>query len=216
MQIDIFWLRKWFDTFNRQYFDGTLPAPRFHIGHSRTRLGTLSFKRKTTLGRTQLYDFSLGMSNYYDQTEHQFQSVLLHEMIHLSIAAAGLKDTSPHGMIFRGMMSRLNREGWHINVMTSTEGLQRAYTGAAQVIEQYLVLAIEMADGRHFLSSVDPRYARALKRKLPLVEGLKRATWYTTSDTWFARLPRVRSLRGSKVSSEVFADKTAHMKPITF
>lgn len=216
MQIDIFWLRKWFDTFNRQYFDGTLPAPRFHIGHSRTRLGTLSFKRKTTLGRTQLYDFSLGMSNYYDQTEHQFQSVLLHEMIHLSIAAAGLKDTSPHGMIFRGMMSRLNREGWHINVMTSTEGLQRAYTGAAQVIEQYLVLAIEMADGRHFLSSVDPRYARALKRKQPLVEGLKRATWYTTSDTWFARLPRVRSLRGSKVSSEVFADKTAHMKPITF
>lgn len=216
MQIDMFWLRKWFDTFNRQYFDGTLPAPRFHIGHSRTRLGTLSFKRKTTLGRTQLYDFSLGMSNYYDQTEHQFLSVLLHEMIHLSIAAAGLKDTSPHGMIFRGMMSRLNREGWHINVMTSTEGLQRAYTGAAQVIEQYLVLAIEMADGRHFLSSVDPRYARALKRKLPLVEGLKRATWYTTSDTWFARLPRVRSLRGSRVSSEVFVDKTAHMKPVTF
>lgn len=216
MQIDILWLRRWFDTFNRQYFDGGLPTPRFHIGHSRTRLGTLSYKRKMTFRGMRLYDFALGMSNYYDQSEHQFQSVLLHEMIHLSIAAAGLKDTAPHGVVFRGTMSRLNREGWNIHVMTPTQGLNKAYTGSTQVIGQYLVLAIETKDGKHYFSSVNPKYARTLKEQLPRATSIKHASWYTTSDTWFDDKPRVRSLRGIRVSGDVFADKTARMSPIRF
>ena len=216
MQIDILWLRKWFDTFNQQYFDGGLPTPRFHIGHSRTQLGTLSYKRKRGLMRTSLYDFALGMSNYYDQSEHQFQSVLLHEMIHLSIAASGLTDTAPHGVVFRGMMSRLNREGWHIQVATSTRGMQKAFTGSERVIGQYLVLAIELADGRHFLSSVSPRHARALNERVRQASEVRQAAWYTTSDPWFADMPKVRSLRGRHVSAEVFANKTARMKPIAF
>ena len=195
MQIDILWLRKWFDTFNQQYFDGGLPTPRFHIGH---------------------YDSALGMSNYYDQSEHQFQSVLLHEMIHLSIAASGLTDTAPHGVVFRGMMSRLNREGWHIHVTTSTRGMQKAYTGSERVIGQYLVLAIELADGRHFLSLVSPRHARALNERVRQASEVRQAAWYTTSDPWFADMPKVRSLRGRRVSAEVFANKTARMKPIAF
>lgn len=214
MQIDILWLRRWFGAFNQQYFDGGLPTPRFHIGHSRTQLGTLSYKRKMTLRGARLFDFALGMSNYYDQSERQFQSVLLHEMIHLSIAAAGLKDTSPHGVVFRGLMSRLNREGWDIHVMTPTQGLKKAYTGAAQVIEQYLVLAIEMADGRHYFSSVNPRYARTLNEQLRHATDVSHAAWYTTSDAWFASMPKVRSLRGRRVSDDIFATKTASMRPI--
>lgn len=216
MQIDILWLRRWFATFNQQYFDSGLPTPAFHIGHSRTQLGTLSFKRKMTLRGTRLFDFVLGLSNYYDQSEHQFQSVLLHEMIHLSIAVAGLRDTSPHGVVFRGMMSRLNREGWDIHVMTPTQGLRKAYTGSSQVIEQYLVLAIETGDGRHFLSSVNPAYARTLKERLQHATTIRSASWYTTSDPWFADKPKVRSLRGTKVSGDTFAAKTASMKPIRF
>ncbi len=216
MQIDILWLRRWFATFNRQYFDDGLPTPRFHIGHSRTQLGTLSYKRKMTLLGMRLYDFSLGMSNYYDQSEHQFQSVLLHEMIHLSIAAAGLKDTAPHGVVFRGMMSRLNREGWDIHVMTPTQGLNKAYAGSTQVIGQYLVLAIETKDGQHYLSSVNPKYARTIKNQLLHAIKIKHTSWYTTSDAWFADKPKVRSLRGIRVSGDVFAAKTAHMSPIRF
>ncbi len=214
MQIDIFWIRKWFETFNRRYFDGSLPTPRFHIGHSRTHLGSLSFKRKPLLGRARLSDFSLGMSNYYDQSEHQFQSVLLHEMIHLSIAVSGVKDTSPHGVVFRGMMSRLNRDGWNIRVSTPTAGLSIAYAGSPQVIKQYLVLAVELGDGRHFLSSVSPRYARNLNERLRHAASVKHWTWYTTSDNWFADMPKVRSLRGRSVSADTFAAKTAAMTRI--
>ena len=108
MQIDIQWLQNNFARFNARYFSDLLPVPRFGVGHSRTRLGTLSYKRKTRMGRSQCSDFAIHLSNYYDQTEHQFQSVLLHEMIHLSIACSGVKDTAPHGVVFRGMMQRLN------------------------------------------------------------------------------------------------------------
>lgn len=214
MQIDMLWVRTWFARFNQQYFNGELPTPRFHIGRSRTQLGTMSYKRKSRWGRTQFYDFAIGLSNYYDQSEHRFQSVLLHEMIHLAIAHSGVKDTSPHGVVFRGMMERLNRDGWDIHVMTSTKGVEKAHTGSATVIQQYLVLALEMADGKYFLSSVNPRFARELAQKLPTLREVASFRWYTTSDRWFEDMPKVRSFRGRRVSEEVFREKTAAMKPL--
>lgn len=215
MQIDILWLRTWFARFNAQYFDGVLPTPHFRIGHSRTRLGSLSYKRKSRFGRTHYFDFTLGLSNYYNQTEHQFQNVLLHEMIHLSIACSGVEDTSPHGLMFRGMMQRLNRDGWNIQVTTTTRGMEKSYTGSSNVIRQYLVLAIKMKDGRTFLSSVNPKFARQLHRQLPAIHDISHFTWYTTDDRWFENMPKVRSLRGRRVAQDVFAEKTGSMTPFT-
>lgn len=221
MQIDILWLRGNFRAFNKQYFDNVLPEPRFHIGRSRTRLGSLSYKRGLLWSRRSPARrgagneaFTLSLSNYYDQTEYQFRNVLLHEMIHLSIAASGLKDTSPHGVIFRGMMARLNREGWNISVTTPMRGTPKAYTGSATVIRQYLVLALEMKDGKHYLSSVNPKFARAINTRLKRVTEIARYAWYTTDDRWFEDMPRVRSLRGRRVDADTFARKVAAMKPI--
>jgi hypothetical protein len=216
MQIDILWLRHQFAQFNRQYFDGSLPTPRFHVGHSRTHLGTMSCKRKSRWGHTQYYDFTIRLSNYYDQSEHRFQSVLLHEMIHLAIAHSGVKDTSPHGVVFRGMMERLNRDGWDIHVTTNIKGLKRAYTGSKTVVQQYLVLALEMKNGQRFLSSVNPKYAPGLNQKLPSIREVARFSWYTTNDRWFEDMPKVRSLRGRRVALGVYNEKTQAMKPIAW
>ncbi len=54
--------------------------------------------------------FKLSMSTYYDMTDKQAKSVLLHEMIHYIIGYTGLKDTASHGVVFRGMMDKLNRK----------------------------------------------------------------------------------------------------------
>lgn len=219
MQIDILWLRKNFEAYNQKYFDGVLPTPTFHIGRSKTRLGYLAYKRGLTMtGRIKWVKenaFTLGMSNYYDMSEYDFRNVLLHEMIHLSIAASGIKDTSPHGVVFRGMMARLNRDGWKIQVMTNMHGQHKAYTGSSNVIQQYLVLAIEMKDGKHFLSSVNPRFARQINTRLQRVREIKSYKWYTTNSRWFEDMPKVRSLRGRVVSKEVFEEKTNQMKAIT-
>ena len=215
MQIDTLWMKNNFMRFNTQYFDGVLPLPRLRAGRSRTQLGTMSCKRKTSWGRTKLYDFTISLSNYYDQTEHQFQSVLLHEMIHLSIAVSGVKDTSPHGVVFRGLMQRLNRDGWDIQIMTKTRDYTKAYTGTATVIAQYIVLALEMNDGKRFLSSVNPKFVRDINQQLRTIPQISHYAWFTTSDRWFEAMPKVRSLRGRRVTAEVFQAKTQAMKPIS-
>ncbi len=221
MQIDIIWLRDNFRKFNKQYFGDKLPEPRFFIGHSKTQLGSLSFKRGLILGR-QLFNrgnsanaFTLSMSNFYDQSEYQFRNVLLHEMIHLSIAASGVKDTSPHGVVFRGLMSRLNREGWDIHVTTRMEGIKKAYTGSKTIIRQYLVLAIETANDKRYLSSVNPRFAREINARIHAVKEVTAAKWYTTDNRWFENMPRVRSLRGRAVDAATYGKLTALMTPIT-
>ena len=214
MQIDTLWMKTNFMRFNTQYFDGVLPLPRLRTGWSRTQLGTMSCKRKTSWGRTKLYDFTISLSNYYDQTEHQFQSVLLHEMIHLSIAVSGVKDTSSHGVVFRGLMKRLNRDGWDIQIMTKTRDYTKAYTGTATVIAQYIVLALEMNDGKRFLSSVNPKFVRDINQQLRTIPQISHFAWFTTSDRWFEAMPKVRSLRGRRVTAEVFQTKTQAMKPI--
>ena len=215
MQIDTLWMKNNFMRFNTQYFDGVLPLPRLRAGRSRTQLGTMSCKRKTSWGRTKLYDFTISLSNYYDQTEHQFQSVLLHEMIHLSIAVSGVKDTSPHGVVFRALMQRLNRDGWDIQIMTKTRDYTKAYTGSATVIAQYIVLALEMNDGKRFLSSVNPKFVRDINQQLRTIPQISHYAWFTTSDRWFETMPKVRSLRGRRVTAEVFQAKTQAMKPIS-
>lgn len=225
MQIDIQWLKDNFRAFNTRYFDGQLPEPRFYIGRSKTRLGSLSYKRGLIWGRKPFFKFgtvmrgqneafTLTMSNYFDQTEYQFRNVLLHEMIHLSIAASGVKDTSSHGIVFRGMMQRLNREGWDIKVTTPMNGTPKAYTGSANIIRQYLILGIVMDNGKHFLSSVNPKFARSLSIQLQTMPHLRQYAWFTTSDRWFEDFPKVRSLRGRPVTATIYHDKTAAMQPV--
>lgn len=45
--------------------------------------------------------FSIYISTYYDCSERDYQTVLLHEMIHYLICFLRLDDTSPHGVLFK-------------------------------------------------------------------------------------------------------------------
>lgn len=200
MQVTKEWMQRWFRTFNHDYFDGRLPEPGLKTGKSRTRLGTMSCKRATRLGRTHAYGFTITLSNYYDQPERGFQNVLLHEMIHYAIAYTGLKDTSTHGVVFRGMMDALNRRyGWNIAVRTSVSGLRSNFPSTPKT---FLVLAIVLRDGRHMLSVVNPHFAGRLELQLRKVDEVAAHQWVTSGDDRFRDFPQVRSLRGRIVSKE--------------
>lgn len=202
-------MEEWFRRFDHDYFGGKLPVPELGLTRAKTRLGQLAYKRATRWGRTKLYDFKLSLSTYYDMTDRQAKSVLLHEMIHYIIGFTGLKDTAPHGIVFRGMMDNLNRKyGWDIRVMTSTKGWkvsewaeERQKAKGPQI---YLMLAIEMQDGKHYLSRVNPSFARRIESKLALVRELRSHRWYTTHEPYFEDYPQVRSLRGRRISKSDF------------
>ena len=209
MIVTIDWMEEWFKRFDQEYFGGKLPLPELALTRAKTRLGQLAFKRASRWGRTKLYDFKLSMSTYYDMTEQQAKSVLLHEMIHYIIGYTGLKDTSPHGVVFRGMMGNLNRKyGWDIRVMTSTKGWkvseQVAEKKKAKGPQTYLMLAIELEDGKFYLSRVNPGFARRIEKQLPMVRELRSHRWYTTQESYFEDYPQVRSLRGRRITKGDF------------
>ena len=209
MIVTIDWMEEWFKRFDQEYFGGKLPLPELGLTRAKTRLGQLAFKRATRWGRTKIYDFKLSMSTYYDMTDKQAKSVLLHEMIHYIIGYTGLKDTAPHGVVFRGMMDNLNRKhGWDIRVMTSTKGWKVSETVVARKKEAgpqiYLILAVELKDGKHFLSRVSPRFARSLERQLLTAKEVSSYSWYTTQESYFADFPQVRSLRGRRITKGDF------------
>lgn len=209
MIVTIDWMEEWFKRFDQEYFGGKLPLPELSLTRAKTRLGQLAFKRASRWGRTKLYDFKLSMSTYYDMTEQQAKSVLLHEMIHYIIGYTGLKDTSPHGVVFRGMMDNLNRKyGWDIRVMTSTKGWKVSERVAekkkAKGPQTYLMLAIELKDGKFYLSRVNPGFARRIEKQLPMVRELRSHSWYTTQESYFEDYPQVRSLRGRRITKGDF------------
>lgn len=209
MIVTIDWMEEWFKRFDQEYFGGKLPLPELSLTRAKTRLGQLAFKRASRWGRTKLYDFKLSMSTYYDMTEQQAKSVLLHEMIHYIIGYTGLKDTSPHGVVFRGMMDNLNRKyGWDIRVMTSTKGWKVSELVAekkkAKGPQTYLMLAIELKDGKFYLSRVNPGFARRIEKQLPMVRELRSHRWYTTQESYFEDYPQVRSLRGRRITKNDF------------
>lgn len=209
MIVTIDWMEEWFKRFDQEYFGGKLPLPELSLTRAKTRLGQLAFKRASRWGRTKLYDFKLSMSTYYDMTEQQAKSVLLHEMIHYIIGYTGLKDTAPHGVVFRGMMDNLNRKyGWDIRVMTSTKGWKVSERVAekkkAKGPQTYLMLAIELKDGKFYLSRVNPGFARRIEKQLPMVRELRSHRWYTTQESYFEDYPQVRSLRGRRITKNDF------------
>lgn len=219
MIVTIDWMEEWFKRFDQEYFGGKLPLPELSLTRAKTRLGQLAFKRASRWGRTKLYDFKLSMSTYYDMTEQQAKSVLLHEMIHYIIGYTGLKDTAPHGVVFRGMMDNLNRKyGWDIRVMTSTKGWKVSERVAekkkAKGPQTYLMLAIELKDGKFYLSRVNPGFARRIEKQLPMVRELRSHRWYTTQESYFEDYPQVRSLRGRRITKGDFEKLQNVLTPI--
>lgn len=217
MQIDVKWLSTNFNRFNKDYFNGELPFPRFRIGHSRTRLGWLKSevkgfdhhhsKDKSEDNRV----FTICLSNYWEGDESFFQNTLLHEMIHFYIAYHQYKDDKPHGMLFRSQMERLNLLGWDISVSKKLGQLEPAEkkTNGLRV-----VLAIVTDNDKYFLSVISQGTVRQLEREIRRLTGFKKHLWYITNDPYFQTFRQRRSLRGLFVTKEFWEEKVKNMKEL--
>lgn len=204
-------LRNRFATFNALYFGGTLPEPQFAVSNSRTVLGRFSCRRQRgwLFGRSRFTDYMIKVSGYYDIGERECDNILLHEMIHLYIAHSGLRDTSPHGPLFRREMERLNAFGHGIGVTTDTKRWTVAERNRRTA---YNVLALTTADGRRFLSVVSPAYVGRVDRMAARQKNIASRRWYVSSDSFFASFPMSRSLRARPVSQAEFDRITAALE----
>ncbi len=214
MQVTTDILQAWFTLFNQKYFGGMLPVPALSAGKSRTRLGSLTWKLRRRMFSKQPGEYAIRISNYYDADEITFKSVLLHEMIHLYIVSGRLKDTSPHGVIFRKEMCRINADGWHISVSAKPGGMKAA-VGLKAKKRQRIVLAVVMNNGKRLFSVVGRNYVMPIDTAVRRSPDVKSHAWYMSSDEFFAAFPTVRTPKGRVVTHETFERMTASMQPLS-
>lgn len=206
MRVTVDHLTQLFKAFNQMYFDDRLPLPRLMLSNSKTCLGSMRCRRRRTLFRTENYDFTIRLTTFYDMDEGEAQNILLHEMIHLYIACNNLTDSAPHGRIFRRLMHELNRKsGRNITVSTSTKNWKRS---TPRTRSKKNILALVTCDDKHFLSVVHSKYVQQLNQRLQQQSPIKQYCWFATDDEFFDDFPVVRSLRGRKVSAQLFHEKT--------
>lgn len=210
MQASVNQLKEWFSSFNERYFDGELPMPVIAVGNSRTRLGSMSWRRR----KRQLFksddSYVIRVSNYFDMDETHYKNVLLHEMIHLCIVHRKIRDTSAHGVVFRKMMESINADGWHVTVSARMDG--NARRNGTQKKRQRLILATVTTGGKHILSVVNPRYAAAVGKAIGASREIVSLSWYVSDDDYFAPFPVVRTPKGRVVAPGLYAEMTARMK----
>lgn len=143
------YIERKFEEFNRQMFEGKLTMPKIELSKAKTFLGMcVAKKRRTLFGRTFLYDFKLRISTCYDLPEQDVEDTIIHEMIHYYIGINKLKDTSPHGKIFRQIMNRINEQyGRHLTISrkATTEQREQAVTNRRK---WHVVATITFKDDR--------------------------------------------------------------------
>lgn len=202
MTATIDYLTSLFTRFNDDYFDSKLPLPHLRLSRAKTRLGTFSCRKKKTWRGWRIDNPTISISTYYDMTERQIQNVMLHEMIHYAIALSGVKDTSAHGVVFRGMMDNLNRKyGWEISIRQNTREWE---TTSKPKVRQRLILAMRLKPNRCFLTVVSPKHYSQLNSRLSLVPELVEYRWFTSSDAYFSDFPVVRTMRLRRVDEETY------------
>lgn len=110
MKMTLPYARAKFAEFNALYFGGELPEVPIVVTNAVSYLGKVFYKRTFRLFAPDKLDIRMRLSSYYDLPESELQDIIIHEMIHCWIAVKKLRDTSPHGRIFRSMMKDFNEK----------------------------------------------------------------------------------------------------------
>ena len=207
MTPDIKFTETAFRHFNSLIFNGELPEPRFVTTRARTFRGKLCYRISRSFLRTKAHDFEMRLSTGFDLPREEWEDVVIHEMIHLFIAHRKLRDSSPHGPVFRKLMADINRShGRHIVV--SARATEEQTEADKRIRGHYLCLA-KFSDGRLGVAPVAKSRIFLLWNdflKFPEVESLR---WVGSTDPWFNRFPRVMTAKLYITRRE---DLTPHLK----
>lgn len=105
-----------FETFNRKYFNNRLDDNMLviKISKGQGRLGYFHALWRTTGEEV------IGISDWYERSEHDVSQTMLHEMIHMWQWQVYKRVN--HGKTFKMKAEEINRDGWNISRCTSVAG----------------------------------------------------------------------------------------------
>ena len=210
MKPSVEYIQHCFDTFNRQYFDNSLPPLPIKLSHAKGFLGKVTFVRKRQ-GLFRGYkneDFVLRINVRIDLPEEIVQDTILHEMIHYYIAVNQLQDTSAHGRLFRDQMVRINQKGnRHISI---THRLNEEQKAQAHIHKERAVAIVHFSDGKTGVKVV-PKQEKHIRywHKMAMRRfAIDRIDWYLSDDPYFAQFP-------SSIAMKIFLIPNHEDLPLT-
>ena len=181
-------ITRMFNEFNSQIFDNQLKPLPIRIGNTKSSLGSIHFKRRKKLfGKEELYDFSLHISVRFDLQESEIEDVIIHEMIHYYILSRQIRDTSPHGKIFKQMMNAINAKyNRHITISKRTT---RENAPADMRIKIHYICVATLNDGRTGLLVSARTRVFEMWRNIPQQFPVSNVTWYVSKEPYFNQFP---------------------------
>ncbi|MDE5924655.1 MAG: SprT-like domain-containing protein [Muribaculaceae bacterium] len=204
-----------FDEFNRLCFDGKLSRLPVVMSRGRSALGKLSFMRRRNPDGSEVYSgFTLRISTRYDLDERLVEDTIIHEMIHYHILSHGLRDTSPHGPIFRNIMADINRR--HGRNIEITHRRTESEMAADTERRLHILLVAKFNDRKVCVTA----FSRSASVLLPIwdtlgrVVGLSDYRWVVSADAYFNRLPRSRSLKFYRLPLDELRRRLTAVNPI--
>ncbi|MCQ2208446.1 MAG: SprT-like domain-containing protein [Paludibacteraceae bacterium] len=208
-----------FIEFNTLIFKGALNPLPIRIGSSKTRLGSISYKRRKQGNTFEFYDFKLTISKRFDLPKNEVEDTIIHEMIHYYILSKQLHDTSPHGKLFRQLMDHINKHfGRHITISHHSTGEERA---TDTHIKEHFVCVTVLTDGRTGLTVSAKTRIFQMWRNLPKYYKLQKMTWYWSIDPFFNQFPnsitpRIYLVDAEKLNSHLKDAKELECDGTTF
>ena len=136
-----------FDKFNKLIFKGRLPRIPVKLSRSKSSVGMFCTKYKhLSDGSKLLVSRHFSFSKCFDMDEHALEDVIIHEMIHYLINFEGVNDTSPHGKVFRSLMTKINKE-FNRNITISTKTTKASVQTIGLTKKWHIIAVMKVRDG---------------------------------------------------------------------
>lgn len=193
MEVTLDFIKKSFDKFNKEYFDGKLLTPSFEITSTRRALG--HFRRRGDF-------YQISVSDYYIRSKKDIETTILHEMIHLYQSQFQCRDRK-HGEDFKAMAYEINyKSDYCISRCSSTKGC-KINPKYAEKVHVRNIMVYKNTSGKCFLFSMAASCIGAwmdcMNRRATILEYFT----FNTSSSEYEGYPSCRTnVRGSFITKE--------------
>lgn len=208
-----------FDEFNRQMFDGKLPAIPIKLSDAKTFLGRFSYRKivNRSTGKVEYVDLCLRVNARVDLPENMLEDVIIHEMIHYYIAYYHLEDVSTHGTIFIQMMNAINqRFGRHVSVSFKSTPEQREQLEDTR--QRYHVIAVLTFHDGTTGFKVLPRIIERIVyyyNNVSAAPQVKEVSLFMSNSIFFNKYPNSSSLRYHRLDADEIHRQLQGAEPMT-
>lgn len=187
------YLQQRFAEYNTQIFGGELPPIEITLTKAKRFEGKYVYGIKRGLFVQKVVGRKIVISICRDLPEREVDDTLIHEMIHYYIHHKGLKDTSPHGKIFKKMMMDINIR-WGRNLTIS-----KKIKGDEVVVEQtkkpHYICISTFKDGHRGITVCAKTRLFEIHRVLTHANVIQSIEWWGSSDPFFNKYPNSQTAK---------------------